>query len=92
MLKRLLGWVRSSGAQPKAQQQQGVMPKRAHGWQTVRPVNEIGENGEVLRVEICIGCNAQRRTARYSDGQLHVLATDPDPLPPFCAKRFDTPD
>ena len=91
MLKRFLKRVRSSSVQRMAQQQQSELPKRAHGWQTVRPVNAIGENGEILRLEICIGCNAQRCTARYSDGQIHVLATDPAPLPPFCAKRFDTP-
>ena len=30
-----------------------------------------------------------RRTAHHSNGQIVVVATDPDPLPLFCVKRFD---
>ena len=41
-----------------------------------------------MRLEICLGCKAQRRTAHLKDGQLQLIASDPDPLPPFCAGHF----
>ena len=89
MLKRLLRRVRGRGARQVAQQQPAGLPKRAHGWQKVRLIDGFGENGEILRLEICIGCNAKRCTAYRSDGQIVMIATEPEPLPPFCAKRLD---
>lgn len=89
MLKKLLKRVRGRGAQQMAQRQRGELPHREHGWQRVRLIDGVGENGEVLGLEICIGCNARRRTAYHSSGQFVVVASEPDPLPRFCVKRFD---
>ena len=65
------------------------MLRRDHGWQRVRPIDTVGENGEILGLEICIGCKAKRRTALHSNGRVQVIATEPDPLPPYCSERFD---
>ena len=90
MLRRISRSLRSRGSRQKVQNQKKEYPDLVHGWQPVRPVDEIGSDGEILRLEICIGCKAKRRTAYHSDGRVQVVATDPDPLPLFCAVPFDT--
>ena len=91
MLRRISSRLRSRGTRQKVQKQKKEYPNQVHGWQPVRPSDEIGANGEILRLEICIGCKAKRRTAYHSDGRVQVVATDPDPLPPFCTVPFETP-
>ncbi len=91
MLRRISRRLRSRGTRQKVQRQKKKYPNLVHGWQPVRPSDEIGANGEILRLEICIGCKAIRRTAYHSDGRVRVVATDPDPLPLFCTVPFETP-
>ena len=91
MLRWISRCLSGRGTRPKVQKQKKEYPDQEHGWQPVRPADEIGAEGEILRLEICIGCNAKRRTAYHSDGRVQVVGTDPDPLPLFCTVPFDTP-
>lgn len=59
---------------------------RNHVWQPARPIDDIGDT-EIIRLDICLHCAAQRRVSYNSAGQERILSTSPARLPEQCVRR-----
>lgn len=62
-------------------------PGSGHTWQRVQIASDdVGGDGSVEWLEVCIYCYAERRMVKRPNGRARVIGTAPDPLPLPCIR------